>query len=134
MRDFLNRFFRGRYGFDRFSRFLLISAIIFNVTYYLSSGRGTITFFLTLSNIFLITVVFRSLSRNTSKRYQEEIKFITATKPFRAFFNVMKLKITDRENKYIRCPQCNNYLRAPRGAGRIRITCNHCHNRFEKRV
>jgi ribokinase len=67
--------------------------------------------------------VFRSLSRNTYARYQENRKFLQ-------FFE----KIKDRDHRYFDCPRCRQTTRVPRGKGKIAITCPKCKERFIRKT
>ena len=41
----------------------------------------------------------------------------------------------DRKNYcYFKCPTCRQVQKAPKGRGRIRVTCHNCGNVFEKKV
>jgi ribosomal protein L37AE/L43A len=33
-----------------------------------------------------------------------------------------------------KCPSCKQKLRAPKGRGKIQVTCSKCHNQFIKKV
>ena len=67
--------------------------------------------------------LFRSFSRNTYKRYQENRKFLQ-------FFDRLK----DRDHRYYDCPKCRQVVRVPRGKGKIAITCPKCRERFIKKT
>ena len=67
--------------------------------------------------------LFRTFSRNTYKRYQENRKFLQ-------FFDRLK----DREHRYYDCPKCRQVVRVPRGKGKIAITCPKCKERFVKKT
>ena len=43
-------------------------------------------------------------------------------------------KAADKEHKYLKCPKCKQEIRVPKGAGKIRITCPKCQEKFEKKV
>ena len=68
-------------------------------------------------------VLFRCLSRNTYKRYEENRKFLQ-------FFDRLK----DRDHRYYRCPKCRQLVRVPKGKGKISITCPKCRERFVKKT
>jgi ribosomal protein L37AE/L43A len=71
--------------------------------------------FWVLSYVLMIYAIWRSLSRNTYKRYQENRKFLQ-------FFDRLK----DRQHRYFDCPKCRQPVRVPRGKGKIAITCPRC--------
>ena len=49
--------------------------------------------------------------------------------PLRSYLN------RDRKNYvYFKCPTCKQLLRAPKGRGKIRVTCSRCTSKFEKKV
>ena len=79
--------------------------------------------FFLLSYGMMFWAIFRSLSRNTYKRYQENRKFLQ-------FFNRLK----DRQNRYFDCPKCRQVVRVPRGKGKIAITCPRCKEKFVKKT
>ena len=76
-----------------------------------------------LSYGLMIWAIFRTLSRNTYKRYQENRRFLQI---------VGRLK--DRNNRYFDCPKCRQMVRVPRGKGKISITCPRCHEKFIRKT
>ena len=40
----------------------------------------------------------------------------------------------DKEHKYFFCPKCGQSVRVPKGAGKIRVTCPKCGEKFEKKA
>ena len=77
----------------------------------------------TISYALVFWAVFRTFSRNTYKRYEENRKF-------RQFFDRLK----DREHRYYTCPKCHQSVRVPRGKGKIAITCPRCRERFVRKT
>ncbi len=129
----LARFMMGRYGTDKLNIVLCIITVILSLIFSLIPGN---LFFLNLVNTaFLVYVVFRTLSRNITARRKELYSFLKFYTPIE---NWMKFKITVFSNrktyKYFTCPNCKQQLRAPRGRGKIRVTCQKCHKDFEKKV
>ena len=39
----------------------------------------------------------------------------------------------DKEHRYFKCPNCGQYLRVPRGKGKITVNCRNCGASFEER-
>ena len=76
-----------------------------------------------LSYGLMIWAIWRTLSRNTYKRYQENRKFLQV---------INRLK--DRHNRYFDCPKCRQMVRVPRGKGKISITCPRCHEKFIRKT
>ena len=119
----LQRFMAGRYGTDRLNMTILGAGL---VACLISSffQKPLINLLLTaLSYGLMIWAIYRSLSRNTYKRYQENRKFLQ-------FFDRLK----DRQHRYFDCPKCHQVVRVPRGKGKIAITCPKCREKFVKKT
>lgn len=113
----------GRYGTDRLNMAILISGLVASL---LSSFLQKTVFglvFWALSYGLMIWAIYRSLSRNTYRRYQENRKFL-----------MMFDRVKDRNNRYYDCPKCHQTVRVPRGKGKISITCPRCKEKFIKRT
>lgn len=114
------RFMRGRYGTDKLNTAILLAGLVFCV---LAMVIPAIAAWLTIvSYVFMIWAIFRMLSRNTYKRYQENRKYLRFLE-----------RIKDREHKYFDCPRCRQPVRVPRGKGKISITCPKCKEKFVKK-
>ena len=120
------QFMIGRNGFDAFCRGLLIMAMVLIFADIIVPGKVLRTIGLVL----IIYAYFRAFSRNTNRRYAENAWYVSCiATPFRSHMN------RDHKNyRYFKCPSCGQVLRAPKGRGRIRVTCSRCHNVFEKKV
>ena len=120
------QFMIGRNGFDNFCQGLSKLALLLIIADLFIPGR--ILSFLVL--LIFIYVYFRAFSRNITKRRAENEWFLTyVSMPFRSYL------ARDRKHyRYFKCPGCGQILRAPKGRGRIRITCSRCRNVFEKKV
>ena len=75
----------------------------------------------TVSYIFMFLAIFRSLSRNVYKRYEENRKFL-----------MFWQKLKDKDHRYYNCPRCHQQVRVPKGKGKISITCPKCQEKFIK--
>ena len=40
----------------------------------------------------------------------------------------------DKDHRYFACPKCGQTVRVPKGAGKIRVTCPKCGEKFEKKA
>ncbi len=114
----LRRFMEGRYGNDKLNNAILGTALLISIL-----GLFIRTPLLNLiAYVLMFWAIFRTLSRNTYKRYQENRKFLQ-------FFD----RIRDREHKYFDCPKCRQMVRVPRGKGKISITCPRCREKFVRK-
>lgn len=128
--QWMQRLMYGRYGTDQLNWLLLILYLVF-------WALGAFTRFLLfpiLAWILLILVFFRMFSRNTSKRWAENQKFLSAWSRVKGFFSGRSAELHDRDHRYYHCPKCKNKLRVPRGKGKIQITCPVCHTEFIKKT
>lgn len=117
------RFMAGRYGTDRLNMVILCVALVASIVSTIVSN-GTVTYIcFLLSYGLMFWAIFRCLSRNTYKRYQENRRFLM-------FFDHLK----DRKNRYFTCPKCHQTVRVPRGKGKISITCPRCKEKFIKKT
>ena len=83
-----------------------------------------------LATLAIIYAYFRAFSKNIAKRQAENNWYINEIElPLRSYLN------RDRKNyAYFKCPTCKQVLRAPKGRGKIRVTCSRCTSKFEKKV
>ena len=112
----------GRYGTDKLNTVILCAGLLCSLISAWTSGSWPGTILWILSYVLMFTAIFRCLSRNTYKRYQENRRFLQ-------FFDRLK----DRNNRYFDCPKCRQTVRVPRGKGKIAISCPKCHERFIRR-
>jgi len=113
----------GRYGTDRLNMAILCVGLVACV---LSNILRIVPLNLILwaaSYALMIWAIFRTLSRNTYKRYQENRKFLQ-----------LMDRLKDRENRYFDCPKCHQRVRVPRGKGKISITCPKCREKFVRKT
>ncbi len=121
--DGLRRFMMGRYGPDKLTTTCLWAAVILML----------VGMFIPNSTVKLVLMavyyalwgwsIFRMLSRNTYKRYQENRRYLRLLD-----------RIKDRQHRYFDCPKCRQSVRVPRGKGKIAITCPKCGEKFIKKT
>ena len=134
VRQMLSQFFIGRNGFDALNKLLLALALIFWIgSRFASGGLYTLLFYCFL---FAAGVcIFRSLSRNLSKRQEENRWFTGLADRFRGRSETFSNRREQyMEYKVFKCPSCGLKMRVPRGEGRIRVTCRQCGAEFEKKT
>ena len=117
----LRNFMEGRYGTDKLNMTILCAGLaVCLVSGFFKSVQ--VNLILTaVSYGLMIWALYRSFSRNTYKRYQENRKFLQ-------FFD----RVKDRDHRYFDCPKCRQVVRVPRGKGKIAITCPQCKEKFVK--
>lgn len=121
MGDGFRRFMMGRYGTDKLNMVILTAGVIVCVVaMFLPAAALPLT---VVSYGLMFWAIFRTFSRNTYKRYQENRKFLH-------FLD----RIRDRQHKYFSCPKCRQSVRVPRGKGKIAITCPKCREKFIKKT
>ncbi|MDO5037439.1 MAG: hypothetical protein Q4E37_03960 [Tissierellia bacterium] len=127
LRDRFLKFMVGRYGTDSLNR-----AIVGLVFVLLLLGLYTrMRIFQTLALALLVYTYFRAFSRNISRRYQENQKFLRTLAPLKGKFYRLRARFRDRKtHKYVSCPLCKKDMRVPKGKGRIKITCHYCGHEF----
>ena len=119
----LHNFMAGRYGTDRLNMVILSVGLVASLLSVLIKIAPVNLALFVLSYGMMFWAIFRSLSRNTYKRYQENRKFLQLTG-----------RLKDREHRYFDCPKCRQMVRVPRGKGKISITCPRCREKFVKKT
>lgn len=129
MREKLRRFMMGRYGVDSFSKFMMGAVLVMWVLDMFLHSRILYSW----SILLIIYVYFRMFSRNVTKRYEENQKFLAIKSKVLSRFRSEKSQLKQRKTHHIyKCPTCRQKIRIPRGKGRICITCPKCKTEFTK--
>lgn len=127
LRDRFIRFMQGRYGPDQFSKFLIITGLIFTI---LSRITGWFILY-TLAFFMLIYSYVRVFSKNINKRYGQNQKYLYYENKVKKFFKNIKNGFKQRKtHRIFVCPSCKQKIRVPKGKGKIEISCPKCHTRF----
>ena len=119
----LRQFMAGRYGTDKLNTCILVLGVIISIVAAILHNPFLTLIFATLSYVLMFWAIFRTFSRNTYKRYQENRKFL-----------MLLDRIKDRKHRYYSCPRCRQPVRVPRGKGKIAITCPKCKEKFIKKT
>ena len=120
----------GRYGTDGLNQFLSFASIVM----LLLSLLTRFSLFTWVGAVLLVLCYYRSLSRNISKRTDENYRYYAIKDRVDSKFRGLKEQWTNRRvYHYYRCPQCRQKLRVPRGRGRIQISCPRCGTQFIKK-
>ena len=125
-------FMRGRYGiFDTLNKFLLVISFALLIV----MGFKPIPVVNLIPFALLIYIYYRVFSKKIYVRANENRKFMTATASIRKRYHFYKAAVKNRKTyRYFHCPDCHQELRAPKGKGKIKITCSKCHHQFVKKV
>lgn len=116
-------FMQGRYGTDKLNTTILLAGFSACFLQILLPGAVLKLVMMVFSYACMGWAIFRSLSRNTYKRYQENRKYLRCLE-----------RIKDKEHRYFDCPRCRQSVRVPRGKGKISITCPKCKEKFIKKT
>lgn len=134
MREKMQRFMSGRYGADELCRLLSAVALGCLVVSMFSPLLSGLAVFYWLGIALMIYSCFRMLSKNTSKRYQENQKFLNWRYQMTVKQNRRKTRFAQRKiYRFYKCPQCSQKVRVPKGKGKICITCPKCRAEFVKK-
>ena len=124
------QFMQGRYGADQMGQMLSAVSMVFLIISLFS--RNQVWFLLAVIGI--VYNYFRMFSKNISKRYAENQKYLTMTAGIRRKLASWKSQLAQRKIYHIyRCPGCKQKIRVPRGRGKIEIRCPKCNTRFVKK-
>lgn len=134
MKEKIRQFMQGRYGIDQYGRFLLGAALV-AIVLSMFFARSIVGLFLDYTGLVLLVYSYvRVFSRNISKRYGENQKYLEKTQKIRNWFLREKNLMGQRKEYHIySCPGCKQKIRIPRGKGKIEISCPKCGTKFVKR-
>ena len=116
-------FMMGRYGTDKLNIAILGTGLVLCLLVAFIRIPILDLVLTVLSYGLMFWAIFRTFSRNTYKRYQENRKYLRLVERFK-----------DREHRYFDCPRCRQPVRVPRGKGKIAITCPKCREKFIKKT
>jgi len=125
----LRAFMSGRYGTDQLNLGLLVLYLLLCL---IASATG-FSFFNLLALIVVVLAFFRMLSRDPYRRARENQLFLDKMQPVLRFLRQQRLRFTDKQHRYYRCPCCRQMLRVPRGRGKITIICPRCRTTIERK-
>ncbi len=130
-RDRFANWMSGRNGMDELARFesgLVLILLIISLF-----SRLGLLYIVALA--VMIHMYYRMFSRNVSKRYEENQKFLNLRYNSTVEWNKKKKHFAQRKTYcFFKCPQCKQEVRVPRGHGKICITCPRCRTEFIKRT
>ena len=127
--NFLRKLMYGRYGSDHLSFFLLFLYVVLIFI----SALPHMAWVSWLALAVLLWDLFRMFSRRIDRRRAENARFLALFGPFIRWFKMRRTIHRDKDHRYFKCPNCGQYLRVPRGKGKITVNCRNCGASFEER-
>lgn len=130
MREKFYQFMSGRNGADDLARMHSWMVLVL-----LLLGIFTrLGIFSLLALVLMVYMYFRVFSRNTSKRYEENQKYLNFKYNRTVSWNRFKKHLAQRKDyRFYKCPMCKQEVRVPKGHGKIEITCPKCREQFIRR-
>lgn len=130
MREKLQRFMIGRYGFDELSKVCMGFTIFLMILSMFT--RSSVIYLLSL--VLLVYSYCRAFSKNISKRQQENQRYRNLRYDSVVKWNKFKTRQAQKKTHcFFKCPQCKQTVRVPKGRGKICITCPKCQTEFIKK-
>lgn len=134
----MQRALAGRYGPDRFSRFLSqgsVGLLILSVLSRWGARPRASALFFSLAMLMLAICYLRMFSTNFEKRQAEEHLYLEKEWAVRDWLSFRKDRFDQRKDYcFFTCPGCKQTVRVPKNKGRIRITCRRCGYSFDKKT
>lgn len=131
IKDKFLHFMQGRYGMDSLGTALCILYLL--ITFLNLFFVSKVLYVLDL--IVLIVFLFRILSKNTAKRYSENMKYEKMISGIKRFWNRIRTRaVQNKTCCFKRCPNCGKTLRLPRKRGKHTTRCPLCNCSFSVRV
>ncbi|MEM1483261.1 hypothetical protein V6615_00125 [Oscillospiraceae bacterium PP1C4] len=129
--NWLRRIMAGRYGTDQLSFAMLACCLLLMVLDRITGWR----IFWVAEFAMLVLGNLRIFSRNISRRYQENQKFMQLWRPVQArLISTVDILKDSKTHRHFKCPSCGQKLRVPKGKGKISITCTSCRSQFVKKT
>ena len=119
----MRSFMMGRYGTDKLNTAILLAGVAISILTAFIKNNALDMLLTLVAYGLMFWAIFRSFSRNTYQRYQENRKYLQLLD-----------RIKDRQHRYYNCPRCRQVVRVPRGKGKISITCPKCQEKFVKKT
>lgn len=121
----------GRYGVDTLYTFLLVVYfVLFFINCFVLSYIINI-----ISLVVLGYAMFRSMSRNYTKRRRENEAFLKLYRPVKSEIILLKDRIKDfRTARYRKCHHCHITIRLPKKRGKHTVVCPKCRERMNVNI
>jgi predicted RNA-binding Zn-ribbon protein involved in translation (DUF1610 family) len=122
-------------GNDELGLFYIIIALLINILSLVIGIPVVIAVLQFVSMVVLGLAIFRFFSKDKSKRYAENYKFINFHKNITQWFKDQKYYAKEsKTHKFFVCPECDTVCRVPKHKGKIKIKCPNCGHTFIKKT
>ena len=133
MKEKIGRFMAGRYGNDKLNQFMMAVFLGCAVLNLFVRNAYASTVLNSWECLLILLVYIRMFSRNISKRYAENQKYLALENRLRRFFGQKRYLMQQRKEYHIyKCPGCKQKIRIPRAKAKIRIRGQKCGEEFIK--
>ena len=121
----------GRHGVDQLS----VMLVWVGLGLYILAAVLNLGIISLLSLVLYGYTIFRMFSRNEEKRAAENRRYLTWKNKWQTGAKQARTRFKNRKQyRYFRCPNCKAWLKLPRGAGVVTVTCGRCHNSFTQKA
>lgn len=120
----------GRYGTDALNYVLFALVLVLIIIN--SFMNEFIIYFITL--IIMAIYFLRPFSKNIYARRKENEWLLKLVRPITRRFKKIRKQSTEKNHKIFECPKCHQFVRVPKGKGKVEVSCPKCEHRFEKRT
>lgn len=131
LRNKIISFMYGRYGVDELYIFLLVLYFgLFVINCFVSS------FWINcVAAVLLVFSIFRSMSKNYTKRRRENEVFLKLYRPVKSELILLKDRFKDiRTARYRKCPHCGITIKLPNKKGKHSVICPKCRERMKVNI
>ena len=124
----LRSFMEGRNGVDKLSiGIVVLYSILAFIKIFLRFSYVAYIIVAVLQYTLLAYALFRVLSKNLQKRYNENFRFEQIIRRWQPYAEHMKLRIQYiKTHRFRTCKNCGNFLRLKKGKHRKTVVCPRC--------
>ncbi|MBQ8572551.1 MAG: hypothetical protein IJ451_03705 [Ruminococcus sp.] len=131
----IQQFMYGRNGFDSYSFFLFIVALLISTANFFVWGYWASLIMYAVQLLILGYATFRILSKNVYKRSAENRRYQKIWGAVKSFFVLQKNRIRDiKTHRYRKCKYCKATLRLKRRRGKHTVRCPKCRGEFKVNI
>lgn len=137
LKNGLARFMYGRNGTDQLGIAMLwayVGLIVARMVFAMLELGAAALVCDVLTYAAAILILFRMMSRNLSKRREENARWLQSWWKVKNRRRDAKARRADKEHKYFTCKSCKAVCRVPAGKGKVVITCPKCGKQLQAKT